>query len=252
MDQKEAAHLLEQSFQLWFNPEIQRRRDRGVISSSYPLWAGQVIMDLELESPIVRLNEEVHAFVHGKAARPITAGEAVALETDLLSLDRISLSNEFPNAGHLTALVFKGTWVISIDFQYNAARIQSQLSCADQFLSAARHCVQSNLAIAAIDNLYDAVQLMAKCFLIAYPDKQVLESTSHGFIETKLNLIGKQGQVSPSSVHLLNELADLRPKTRYALQPVDVAATTLERLLTEADRMRIEIEGRRPKRFQPQ
>jgi uncharacterized protein (UPF0332 family) len=251
MDQKAATHLLEQSFQLWFNPEVERRRSSGLLPPNYTVWAGQVIMDLELEKPLVRLNEEVRAMVHGKAARPVSAGEAIALDTDLLSIDRITLTNEFPNAGHLTALIFKGSWIISFDFQHNAERIQTQLASADQFLSSARHCVQSNLPIAAIDNLYDAVQILAKCFLLAYPDKTALESKSHGFIETRLNLFGKRGAVSPASVRLLNELTQLRPKTRYALRPIEITAATLDRLLSSADNMRAEIERRRPKRFQP-
>jgi len=248
MDQQGANHLLEESFKLWFRPEIERRKSTGAIKDGFKLWACQVIMDLEFDKPIVRLNEEVNGILAGKAARPITAGEVVNLN-DFNSLEGMSLTNEFPNSGHLTTLLHKSSWYIFFDFQYNAGRIQTQLSCADQFLEAARFCVESDHTIAAIDNLYDAVQLMAKSFLLAVPDKKVLEASSHGFIETKFNLEGKYGNVSTASVQLLNKLAVLRPKTRYAMNPINVSQLELKQLYDSAKIMRNEIESRRPKRI---
>ena len=247
MDQQGANRLLEQSFQLWFRPEIERRKSTASLPNGFSIWAGQVIMDLELDAPIIRLNEEVRGVLSAKAARPITAGEAVSLN-DFQNLQGMTLGNEFPNAGHLSAILHKNIWYIFFDFQYNAARIKTQLSSADQFLQAANFCVDTDYSIAAIDNLYDAVQLMAKCFLLTLPDKRVLDSKSHGFIETNFNLQDKFGNVPPASVQLLNRLADIRPKTRYAVDPMKVSQNELRQYLDDAKEMRRQIEIKRPKR----
>jgi hypothetical protein len=250
MDQQGANNLLKQSFDIWFRPEIERRKSAGVLPSGFSVWAAQVIMDLDFESPVIRLNEEVHGIFKMKATKPVTAGEIVDLN-DFSSIEGMTLGDEFPNAGHLTTMLHKNIWYIIFDFQYNTDRIQTQLSSADQFLKASQYCVEANLSIPAIDNLYDAVQLMAKCFLLRVPDKKVLESSSHGFIETNYNLQGKYKNVSATSVNLLNRLAQLRPKTRYAANPIKVSQTELKELLDQAQIMRDEIEAARPKREIP-
>jgi len=90
--------------------------------------------------------------------------------------------------------------------------------------------------------------MMAKCFLLLQADGGALKATTHGFIETKFNYQGKLGNVSSSSVQLLNRLSQLRPKTRYALKSVHVADSELQRLLEAARQMRTDLEGWRPKR----
>jgi hypothetical protein len=250
MDQQGANNLLKQSFDIWFQPEIERRKSAGILPTGFSVWAAQVIMELGAESPIIRLNGEVHSIFKMKATKPVTAGEIVDLN-DFSSVEGMILGDEFPNAGHLTTLLHKNIWYIIFDFQYNAAHIETQLSSADQFLKVSRFSVESNLPIPAIDNLYDSVQLMAKCFLLTSPDKKVLEASSHGFIETNYNLQGKYGNVSTTSVELLNRLVQLRPKTRYAISPIQVSQSELVHLLECAQKMREEIEVARPKREKP-
>ncbi len=247
MDEEGGSRLLEQAFALWFQPEVERRTAAGTLSDGLVVWAGQVIMDPDRKDPIVRLNSEVRGVLTARAARPIAAGELVRPE-DLKDLVAMSLTDEHPNAGHMSALCHGDHWYIFFDFRYNAARIQSLLSSADQFLQAARLCIEQGLSIPAVDNLYDAVQLMAKCFLLMHPDRQVLESKSHGFIETRFNQQGKLGNVSTVSVRVLNRLRGLRPKTRYTLEPVAVPSGEMQRLLEDTLTMRAELEGRRPTR----
>jgi hypothetical protein len=80
---------------------------------------------------------------------------------------------------------------------------------------------------------------------------KALEAKTHGFIETRFNKQAKIGNVQEGSAKLLNRLAQLRPKTRYALEPVRVASSELERMLDAARGMRAEIEAFRPKRINP-
>lgn len=247
MNEEAVKRMLAQSFELWFQPEIERRQVAGSLPEDFALWGAQVIMDPDRQAPVVRLNEEVRGVVTARAARPVAAGDLVR-PADLDTLVGMSLTDEDPNAGHFTALLHADRWYIFFDFRYNAARIQGLLQSADQFLEAANLCIGAGLATPAVANLYDAVQLMAKSILLTTPDRKVLEARSHGFIETKLNLHGKLGNVSPRSVEAMNRLKQLRPQVRYATEPRTVPLDDLMALLDDARAMRAEVEERRPKR----
>lgn len=250
MTEQEVQDFLNNAFQIWFTPEIERRKSAGTLPVSLNLFAAQVILDMDFDRPIVRFNDEVHGLMKAVAARAIQAGEQV-LMSDLTDIAEFSLTDEFPNAGHLTLILHGNIWRIFFDFRRNATRVHTQLDSVDQFLKAARFCVDSKLPIPAVDNLYDAVQLMAKCYLLILPDKKVLVAKSHGFIEASFNHRGKLGLVPPSSVTLLNRLSELRPKTRYSTKPVPPDDQELVRLQQQAEQMRSELEATRPRRLAP-
>jgi hypothetical protein len=249
MNPKSASRTLEQAFRLWFEPELKRREATGSIGKEFAVWAGQVVMNLDAD-PVVRINEEIRgAFVAraGKAGLRAKPGEAILLR-DIDQIESMELTDEDPNAGHLTAILHRGRWHLFFDFRYNAERINNLLAAADEFLAAATAAAEREHSIAMIDNLFDAVQLMAKSFLLITPERGALESKTHGFIETRFNRQAKLGNVDRSSANLLNTLSRLRPRTRYAFEPVRVPQSELNQMLDYARKMRAEIEGRRPRR----
>jgi uncharacterized protein (UPF0332 family) len=249
MDDNGASRALKQAFQLWFEPEIKRRVAEGRIGKDFSVWAAQVVMNLDAD-PVVRINNEVRgAFVAraGKIGSKAKAGETIRLR-DLSQIESVELTDEDPNAGHLTAIVHHRRWHVFFDFRYNAGRIESLLRAADEFLAAATTAAERGHAIATIDNLYDSVQLMAKSFLLTTPERAALESKTHGFIETRFNRQAKLGNVERASADLLNRLARLRPQTRYAFEPVRIAQSELQQMLESAGKMRADIETRRPRR----
>lgn len=250
MDKEMAEAVFSQAFTLWFNPEIERRRASGKLPEDFVLWAAQVVMEVDGRENIIRFNEEVRGAYTAIAARATNAGEPVSLTTqsDLKDVVGVSLADDDANSGHLTILMRGAGWFLSFDFRYNSARIQQQLSIADQFLDAARFSVEANLPAPAVDNLFDAVQIMAKCFLLLSPDKGVLDIKTHKGIDTRFNQQKKLGNVSEIATHTVNRLSDLRPKVRYALEPVTISIDELTELLKGATSMRAEIEERRPKR----
>ena len=181
MDEQAASRILENSFKLWFEPEVKRRLADGRLKKGASVWAVQVVLTLET-NPEVRL------------------------------------------------------------------RSHTQLVAADQFIAAAAGAIERGHDIAAIDNLYDAVQMMAKSYLLTTGDQRVLKAKTHGFIETGFNRQAKIGNVDAGSAQLLNRLARLRPRTRYALEPEGVTASELEAMLAQAKAMRESVERHRPKR----
>jgi len=243
-----ANRTLEHAFRLWFKPELDRRAAAGRIPKEFVVWAVQVVLNLDAE-PDVRINEEVKgAFIAKPSRRPKAGGEVMLLR-DMDRIESMMLTEEDPNAGHFTALIHKTRWHVFFDFRYNAGRIARQLEAADEFIAAAAGATERGHSIAAIDNLYDAVQLMARCFLLCAPEVKALEAKTHGFIETRFNRQAKLGNVRQGSAKLLNRLSKLRPRTRYALEPMSVAASELDQMLEDARSMRKEIEAHRPKRI---
>jgi len=246
MDAKAASRTLEQAFRLWFEPELRRRAAEGRIEKGFAVWAVQVVLNFDAD-PQIRLNQEVKGAFVARAGKKAKRGETLLLR-DIAQIESMQLTDEDPNAGHLTAVIHNGRWHLFFDFRYNAARIENQLNAADQFIAAAEGAAKRGHSIAAIDNLYDAVQLMARSFLLTAPERGALESKTHGFIETRFNYQVKLGNVGPASATLLNRLAQLRPKTRYALEPTQVPASELQSMLANARVMRAEIERHRPRR----
>jgi uncharacterized protein (UPF0332 family) len=250
MDKDMAEAVLEQAFTLWFNPEIDRRRAAGTLPDDFTLWAAQVVMVADDQENVIRLNDEVRIETLAVSARAIDPGSLVSLttESDLNEIVEVSLSDADPNSGHCTILRRGEAWLLSFDFRYNATRIQNLLSKADQFLEAARLCVENGLPAAAVDTLYDAVEMMAKCFLLISPDPAVLTSQKHTFIESRFHQQRRLDNVSDRSARLVKRLAKLRPEARYNFEPVVLTATELDELLNDAIEMKAEIESRRPKR----
>jgi hypothetical protein len=60
-------NLVKQAFELWLNPEIKRRAERGEITLPLRLSQAQILFSVG-GKPIVRLNDEVKAVVQAKAA----------------------------------------------------------------------------------------------------------------------------------------------------------------------------------------
>jgi hypothetical protein len=246
MNATAASRTLEHAFQLWFRPELERRAMADRIPKGFAVWGVQVVLNLDAE-PDVRINEEIKGAFVGRMKKLAAVGETLRL-SDFTRIESLTLTDEDPNAGHFTAVIHKGHWRLFFDFRYNAGRIARQLEAADEFITAAAGAVERGHSIAAVDNLYDAAQLMARCFLLCVPEVKALQAKTHGFIETRFNRQAKLGNVAPTSAKLLNRLAQLRPKTRYALEPMRVASLELQRMLEAARSMRDEIEAHRPKR----
>jgi hypothetical protein len=103
-------NLLQQAFDLWIHPEIERRQTAGQLPDDFVLRGAQVIMNLDADAPEARLNEEVRAVAHARAARPIEKGEPLT-EADLQGIEDIVLTDQDPNAGHLAMVLLGDRWI---------------------------------------------------------------------------------------------------------------------------------------------
>lgn len=202
---------------LWINPEIERRKEAGNLEDGFVLRAAQVILNVDASTPEVRLNEEVVAVAQARAARPIEAGEKLT-SNDLSTIESIELTEQDPNAAHITIVLLDTDWYISFDFRYNATRILEAINAAEEFLSCAVFALKKGYLRAFVENLYGATELMAKGILIRLPEKKFLTSEQHKFIASSFNLLRSNMSIDGKYVNLLNRLSRLRSPARYGVE----------------------------------
>lgn len=247
-DPKAMARFMDQVWELWIRPEITRRQQTGQLPANCGLWAAQVIMNFD--KPVeVRLNEEVKAYLHAKAEddRPVEIGDRVDLENDLERILDIELTELDPNAGHVTLLRHRGGWCVKFDFRYNAARVSEHISAASEFISGASMALENGMLRAFTEQLYAAVELMAKGELIMHY-KSIYFSKKHGVISARYNMWGKLGNTSSEYPALLNRLTTLRRSARYLEGTFSLSTEEANEMLQTARSMLADLEKRVPKR----
>ncbi len=201
----EADRIIEQTFDFWINPEIERRRQAGPLPEGFTLYAAQIIWNVDARGPEVRFNQEVRAVLRARATRAVTPGEDVT--TSISNVDDvvdIDLTGLDPNAAHETLVRRGGYWWIKYDFRYNATRVAAHIDVARQFLDAATSSRDKGHLHAFVENLFAAAELMAKGLLLMLPDKHLLTTKTHRFIRGQYNQWGKLGNTDPRFVRLLN------------------------------------------------
>lgn len=248
VDDSFGENLLQNAFDLWINPEIERRREADLLPDNFVFRGAQVIMDLDLQAPKVRLNEEIRAVAQARAARAVEAGEPVT-EDDLQSIEDIMLTDEDPNAGHLTLMSFKGRWIIAFDFRYNAERVAGTIEAAREFLDSAASALERNQMRAFAENLFGATELMAKGTLLMLPDEKVLKGKKHSLISSRYNLWGKSGNIDQRYIKLLNRLANIRSSARYLQKEFSIEHSEAKEMLDTAEDMHKNLRDDAPERY---
>jgi hypothetical protein len=118
LDEKRVTKLFNQAWELWFGPEIERRGEAGLLPEHLVLSRMQVIFTDD-RLPEIRLNEEVHGQMIARVHRPVRLGEELLLD-ELTDIQGLRLTDQDPNAGHLTFFWHGGGWHIAFDFRRNA------------------------------------------------------------------------------------------------------------------------------------
>lgn len=239
--------FLSQVFEFWVNPEIERRRTAGTLPNGFELRGAQVIMNVG-EPTIVRLNDEIRAFLLTKINKPVEKGQ-VAYWDDITSIEDIQLTDVDPNAGHVTVFRVGQGWAVLFDFRYNAERIRAVLEAADEFFSAAEAARSKRHRRAFMENLFAATELTAKGRLLMEPDERLLTSKKHGFIGSKMNRHAHLGNVDQEFVDLLNELTRERGTARYVEGAVALDDAAMARMASVVGLNLEQLKASAPKRF---
>ncbi|AKU95762.1 hypothetical protein AKJ09_02426 [Labilithrix luteola] len=242
--------FLQQVFDLWVTPEIERRKNAGTLPGDFDLRGAQVIMNVG-EPNIVRLNDEVRAVMITKLK-----GGSVGLQNgdpvywdQIEGIDEIHLTDQDPNAGHVTILRVGSGWAINFDFRYNASRVRELLDAANEFFEAAESARFKNHQRAFMENLFAATELTAHARLMFEPDERILGSKKHSFIAAKINHHGHMGNVDRAFVALLNDLIRQRGTARYVAGRVDLDPSRMEEMASVVKCNLESLKSGAPKRY---
>lgn len=212
--------MVAQAFELWVNPEVDRRLQEDRLPVDFALHSVQIIFPSPLDDKgnYVRLNEEVRALAKVKMNRSIEQGELV-YERDIDDIEIIELADPSePNAGHLTMLRIAGKWFIGFDFRRDKRRAREHLARAQEFLRVARLSFRRNLIGPGFDCLHSAAELAAKAELLAFMGlwpARPRDLKDHGFIRGRYGRWTGLGNAPKRANSALKRLSELRGRARY-------------------------------------
>ena len=227
--------LVAQVFQLWVNPELERR---GLNLSQDEIT--QVVVEMpgsggELK---VSLNKDAQIIAVATAKRDIKAGEQVYTD-DLGEIKDIHPARADPNSGWICYVRLGDQQWISFDLRYNKEKSSALLQKAREFLTAAIRMVEVSPDV-ALDNAYSAVELAVQAqMLLAAANTSDHKSRREWFSGwTRL-------ENSPRShSDLLFNLADQRSRARYESERVILKPGRLSKILSTVQEIIDDTEAR--------
>lgn len=238
--------FVEQFLELWVNPEIERRKTKGILPENFVLYAAQVIMNFGAPAQI-RLNKEIKAVLVGDFSRKVEVEEQVSVDA-FENIKEILLTRSDPNAGHFTMIRHRESWLVGFDFRYNTAVISEHLDAARQFLdSVSVSFTKGHLRVVA-DNLFSAVELMAKGLLLMH-DEVLLTANKHGAVSSRYNQWGNLGNTDKQYTQLLNKLSNIRSSSRYLQREFNLTDKEAKNMIEIAENMYADLKAQLPKKY---
>ncbi len=229
---------------LFFNPEIERRRQLNMLPENFMLLAAQAIFFPDGRPHIVRLNEEVSAEVKVKKGIDTSSPNFWA---KIDEVEHVSLNDTaFLNCGHSTLILFKDGYQLTFDFQYNKQLSNEHLEVAREFLEVSKYALEKNLVYAFLDNAFSTIELLAKTNLFLETNKSVLGRTNHGTIKSEYNRRFKNSQndFETERREAFNKLSGIRAKARYLEGQVNIEQSDLTTIFTTIDKMFLDLSAR--------
>lgn len=204
MNEEIGEKVFQQVMDIWINPEIERRRKAGSIKEGTIISKMQIIFSLSGRNK-VRLNDEVQVIVTCKEGEEIYDN----------NIEKIELTDNDCNCGHITLLLFKNNWIVSFDCRYNKEISQEHIKASKEFFESAKDNLAKNRLRPFFENAFASAELSAKSILLSLPDKNILEGKNHKERESKFESWAKIGNVRIDFSTTLSKLKSLRDSARY-------------------------------------
>ena len=230
--------------ELFYNPEINKRKGLGLLNDDFQLLAAQVIFFSDGKPNIVRLNEEVSAKVKLKKGLDFQSKDFWPSKEDVISIHLNE--NQFLNCGHATLILLKDSYQLSFDLQYNKLVCEEHLNAANEFIKTSKYALDNNFLISFIDNSFSAIELLAKAELLLDTNRKVLGKTNHKTIKAEFNIKYNKSNINLISAprEIFNQLTDLRSKVRYLEGKVNVGNSRLNEIYVTIVKMYSDLNER--------
>lgn len=241
-----SAALLEQTFDLWVEPELQRR---GVDMGRDGVRKALVIMAPGRRVEIL-INDEAELVAHVRATRPIEAGEPIT-SRDFDKVEGISPFEVDPDAGWICFARVGQQVIIAFDFRRNRARAGRLVERAQEFARTARLAHANGLLGPSIEAAYGAAELAVVGQMLLIDDDPPRDHPKRKRWFAGWTELGNAPQAHSRA---LTALAKRRRAARYAETAINMNAEKLREVLDVVDEMvehaatAVSPTGRRPQR----
>ena len=205
-------NAIENMFQLWFTPELQRRSTLGSLKPGFQLVIAQAL--ISDDKPVeVRFNEEARLDALIQAPRDLEKGEPIQLN-DLSGVQAVELTKSELDCGHATIIQSLAGTKLFFNFRRGRDRAAAFTDQAEQFLETAVAEIARDRPRVALENLHTAAEMVSLSHLIINMRKEAHGGT-HSTIRSGINLWSKTGNIDTAFVKMFNTVTKLRDKIRY-------------------------------------
>ena len=241
LDDEAGKRLVQQIFEIWINPEIERRRTKVTTDDDSSVYAAQIIFDSELGKQIIRINDEVRVHIIGHAREGTHVGKQYELEKMIHDITSLRLSDkDDPYAVHISMIQFNKHWYVALDGRPNRRRIKEFYVAGKEFLDAATIDFQTNFYRVFVDNLYSAVELFAICQIYNVSGEKFQIKRGHKAIQHNYNKYVKIGNAQLEYDSALSSLARKRLSARYLQEQFELSKNEGEKFLKIGKQMELD------------
>jgi uncharacterized protein (UPF0332 family) len=238
--------MFRQIMDLCILPEITKRQSNGEIPTPFEIKKALVVICPDGSENQVRLNDEVNAILKVKPKEGlIKKKEEPIFDHEIEEIISSELTDaDDPNCGHVLLINRGQSWILSFDFRYNKNLSKKHIERATEFIECAEFSFQKQYWGSFIDNLFSASELLAKSFLLVFPDPKLQKKSSHHIIKSGFNKFVNTGNLTTEYSDAINKLTNLRGKGRYLSGKITISAEEARQLLDCLKSMRDEAKRR--------
>jgi hypothetical protein len=205
--------LFSQMWDIYFAPELERRKTAGLIGDDYRLYLVQLLQPPD-ETNRILFNEEVRGSALVRVRRDVKQGDSLMMD-ELAHVEKFELPDDLLDCGHFTMIRAGDVWNMTFNFLSGRAKARDMLELADQYLQASLESARKGHSGPAIDSLFSSSELISKAELILHRNKAAKAKT-HGAVASEINAWARLGNIDQAFVALFNKLGQQRPNARYS------------------------------------
>lgn len=221
-----SERVLNSFFDIFWNPEIQRR---GGIDATGPIYAALAVL-APGEPTDVRLNEEVRIVAKAKSGSLVSPGDPVTPE-NLNNVEEFEPLAVDPNAGWAMWMILPdGRQYARFDLLRNRARSLRLIALARGYIATAQAALQAEHLGPALENAMAAAELAVTAHSYVFTTDTPTSGgrrNSHSSRQRWTKVQVGLGNTTPDAHQTLVALGQVRPAARYGegeLPPVAQAA----------------------------
>jgi uncharacterized protein (UPF0332 family) len=210
LNEEASSNFFNHTMELWFNPELQRMKQIGMVSEEYEPEKMQVIL-----------------FPTGEKR------SIVNFDNDVVSVEKLRANRNYENCGHITFKKVNGNWEGNFDGRFNKGKAQELFKTAQEFFETAKNEYNAKRMRTFVDTLFSATELLVTSKLIVMSEQKYVEKPNHKLTKSKFSSFVKLGNAKVEYSKMLGRLSAMRDEARYHKRPFNLEdSVALEYLKT--------------------